>query len=143
MKTNANNYHGYRLPHEIISHGVWQNHRFSLSFCDVGELLARRGIVVTYETIRQWCRKFGPEYARRLKRRQEAKPWRLVTDKLRSYSAAHPEVLQQQTSGASIKAKRSESRFLGAHTIGTREEPSIGARLRGATTYATSPHLLR
>ena len=61
---------GYRFPPEIISHGVWQNHRFCLSFHDVEELLAKRGIFVTYEIIRQWCRKFGPEYARNLKRRQ-------------------------------------------------------------------------
>ncbi len=70
MKTKANCYHGYRFPREIISHGVWLYHRFSLSFRSVEELLAKRGIIVSYETIRQWCRKFGPEYARQLKRRQ-------------------------------------------------------------------------
>ncbi len=69
MKTNATCYHGYRFPREIISHGVWLYHRFCLSFRDVEELLAKRGIIVSYETIRQWCRKFGPEYARNLKRR--------------------------------------------------------------------------
>ena len=147
MKTNTNVYRGYRFPREIISHGVWLYHRFSLSFRDVEELLAKRGIVVSYETIRQWCRKFGPEYARNLRRRQgrlgdvwhldevfvniqgqrhylwravdqdgdlidilvqryrnarAAKrffrkllkgqggtPWRLVTDKLKSYGVAH------------------------------------------------------
>ena len=41
-----------------------------MSLRDVEELLAKRGIHVTHETIRQWCRKFGPEYARRLKRRE-------------------------------------------------------------------------
>ena len=70
MKTNTNGYGGYRFPREIISHSVWLYHRFSLSFRDVEELLAKRGIVVTYETIRQWCRKFGPSFARNLKRRQ-------------------------------------------------------------------------
>ena len=147
MKTNTNGYRGYRFPREIISHGVWLYHRFSLSFRDVEELLAKRGLFVTYETIRQWCRKFGPEYARNLKRRQGrlgnvwhldevfvkirgerhylwravdqdgdvieilvqrkrnsraakrffrkllkeqgSTPWRLVTDKLKSYGAAH------------------------------------------------------
>jgi putative transposase len=122
-----------------------------LSFRDVEELLAERGIVVTYETIRQWCQKFGPHYARRLRSKngrlgdiwhldelfvnihgkrhylwravdqdgdvidilvqryrnaraakrffrkllkgQGAAPWRLVTDKLRSYSAAHREIM--------------------------------------------------
>jgi putative transposase len=147
MKTNKNDYRGYRFPREIISLCVWLYHRFSLSFRDVEELLAKRGIVVSYETVRQWCRKFGPEYAQRLKRRQErlgdvwhldevfvkirgerhylwraadqdgdvidilvqryrnaraairffrkllkgqeSTPWRLVTDKMKSYGAAH------------------------------------------------------
>ncbi len=151
MKTNANCYRGYRFPPEIIGHGVWLYHRFCLSFRDVEELLAKRGIIVSYETIRQWCRKFGPVYARRLKRRQGRRgdvwhldevfvkirgkrhylwravdqdgdvidilvqqyrnaraakrffrkllkgqgitPWRLVTDKLRSYAAAHRSVM--------------------------------------------------
>ena len=70
MKNNSPSYHGYRFPPEIISHAVWLYHRFCLSFRDVEELLAERGITVSYETVRQWCRKFGPEYARRLKRRQ-------------------------------------------------------------------------
>ena len=65
MKTTTNNYRGYRFPSEIISHGVRLYHRFCLSFRDVEELLAKRGFIVSYETIRQWCRKFGPEYARR------------------------------------------------------------------------------
>jgi len=70
MNNDAPSYHGYRFPPEIISHAIWLYHRFCLSFRDVEELLAERGITVTYETVRQWCRKFGPEYARRLKRRQ-------------------------------------------------------------------------
>jgi putative transposase len=147
MKTNTNGYRGYRFPREIISHSVWLHHRLSLSFRDFEELLAKRGIFVSYETIRQWCRKFGPEYARNLRRRQGrlgdvwhldevfvkiggerhylwravdqdgdlidilvqryrnaraairffrkllkgqgSTPWRLVTDKLKSYGAAH------------------------------------------------------
>ena len=60
---------GHRFPREIISHGVWY-HRFSLSFRDVEELLAKSGIIVSYETIRRWCRKFGPQYARMLRRRR-------------------------------------------------------------------------
>ncbi len=58
MKTNPTNYRGYRFPAEIISHGGWLYHRFCLSFRDVEELLAKRGIHVSYETIRQWCRKW-------------------------------------------------------------------------------------
>ena len=63
-------YRGYRFPPEIISHAVWLYHRFCLSFRDTEDLLVQRGIVVSYETIRQWCRTFGPAYARPLRRRQ-------------------------------------------------------------------------
>ncbi len=62
MKNSAPSYHGYRFPPEIISRAVWLYHRFCLSFRDVEDLLAERGIMVTYETVRQWCRKFGPAY---------------------------------------------------------------------------------
>ena len=147
MNSHAPSYLGYRFPPEIISHAVWLYHRFCLSFRDAEDLLAQRGVTVTYETIRQWCRTFGPGYARRLRRRrgqmgdtwyldelfvtiqgqqqylwravgvdgdvidslrqsrrdrraaarffrkvlngQGREPRRLITDKLRSYSAAH------------------------------------------------------
>jgi len=49
---------------------VWLYHRFCLSFREAEELLAERGITVTYETVRQWCQNFGPNYARKLKKRQ-------------------------------------------------------------------------
>jgi putative transposase len=70
MNTDSNSHRGHRFAREIISHGVWLYHRFSLSLRDVEELLAKRGITVTHESIRQWCRKLGPEYARKLRRRQ-------------------------------------------------------------------------
>ena len=70
MHTNTASYRGHRFPPEIISHAVWLYHRFCLSFRDVEDLLAERGITVSYETIRHWCRKFGTEYARTLKRRE-------------------------------------------------------------------------
>ena len=63
-------YHGYRFHPAIISHAVWLYHRFCLSFRDVEDLLAERGVVVSYESIRQWCNRLGPEYARALKKRQ-------------------------------------------------------------------------
>ena len=68
MNCDAPCYHGYRFPPLIISHAVWLYHRFCLSFRDAEDLLAQRGITVSYETIRQWCRTFGPEYARTLRR---------------------------------------------------------------------------
>ena len=70
MTSPTPSYHGYRFPPEIISHAVWLYHRFCLSFRDVEDLLAQRGITVTYETIRHWCQTFGVDYARRLRRRR-------------------------------------------------------------------------
>ena len=139
-----------RFPPEIISHTAWLHHRFTPIFRDVEDLLAERGITVSREAIRSWCRKFGPAYARTPRRRQvslgdiwrvdklfitnrgerhylgerwrrmatslifwsratetreplkrffrkmlkhqERSPLQLVTDKLRSYPAAHREV---------------------------------------------------
>jgi putative transposase len=63
MKSNRPSYHGYRFPPVIISHAVWLYHRFCLSFRDVEDFLAERGIMVTYEAIRLWRLKFGPKYA--------------------------------------------------------------------------------
>ncbi len=151
MTSEPPRYRGYRFPPEIISHAVWLYHRFGLSFRDVEDLLAERGVTVTYEAIRQWCRTFGLDYARGLRRRrgrmgdtwyldevfvkiqgrlqylwravneggdvidilvqsrrnrraairffrkllkrQGREPRRLITDKLRSYSAAHRTVM--------------------------------------------------
>ena len=70
MSSHPPSYHGYRSPAEIISHAVWLYHRFCLSFRDTEDLLAQRGITVSYEAIRQWCRTFGPEYARTLRQRR-------------------------------------------------------------------------
>src|SRR5215203_4131362 len=75
----AASYQGHRFPAAIIAHAVWLYFRFSLRYRDVEELLAARGIQVTYETIRQWCRKFGQTYANRLRRRrpQPGDKWHL------------------------------------------------------------------
>ena len=69
MNASTLRYARYRFPPEIIGHAVWLYHRFCLSFRDAEDLLAQRGITVSYETIRQWCQTFGPEYARRLRTR--------------------------------------------------------------------------
>ena len=60
------NTRGYRFPADLIGRAVWLYHRFTLSFRDIEDLLAERGVEVSYETVRQWCMKFGPEYARRI-----------------------------------------------------------------------------
>src|SRR5215203_6219411 len=63
-------YKRHRFPPAIIAHAVWLYFRFALSYRDVEELLAERGVSVTYETIRQWSRKFGQGYANALRRRR-------------------------------------------------------------------------
>ena len=60
----------HRFPGEVIRHAVWLYFRFNLSFRDVEEMMAQRGIDVSYETIRCWTIKFGPLIARRLKKRR-------------------------------------------------------------------------
>ncbi|MFT4767602.1 MAG: putative transposase [Glaciecola sp.] len=63
-----NTYKRHRFPPDIISYAVWLYYRFNLSHRDIEDLLAQRGIVVSRESIRLWCIKFGALYARRLKR---------------------------------------------------------------------------
>src|ERR1700755_112581 len=72
-------YHRHRFPPEIIQHAIWLYLRFTLSYRDVEELLADRGVDVSYETVRRWVLKFGPIIARRLRRRrpQPSKRWHL------------------------------------------------------------------
>ncbi len=64
-------YKRYRFPPDIIQYAVWLYHRFNLSHRDIEDLLADRGINVTYEAIRLWCNRFGPKYAARLKRKHQ------------------------------------------------------------------------
>ena len=66
-----NIYKRYRFPPEIIQHAVWLYYRFNLSHRDIEDLLAERGITVSYEAIRLWCNKFGSENARKLKRKRQ------------------------------------------------------------------------
>jgi hypothetical protein len=63
-------YRGHRYPVGIISHCVWLYHRFPLSVREVEEMMMARGVLVTYETIHQWCRKFGQAFANGLRRGQ-------------------------------------------------------------------------
>jgi putative transposase len=69
MPNDVVRYPRYRFPPEIISHAVWLSYRFTLSFRDVEDLLAHRGITVSHESIRHWCQTFGLAYARRLRHR--------------------------------------------------------------------------
>ena len=68
--SQTNPYKRHRFPAEIISHCVWLYFRFCLSYRDVEELLLVRGITVSHEAIRKWCRKFGQDYANQLRCRR-------------------------------------------------------------------------
>jgi putative transposase len=67
---SAVSYKGHRYPVEIISHCVWLYYRFALSLRDISEMMLERGVVVSHETVRQWCAKFGQGYANQLRRRR-------------------------------------------------------------------------
>jgi len=79
MESERSSYPRHRFPADIISHAVWLYHVFSLSLRDVELILAERGVVVTHESIRHWCLKFGADFARRLRRRrpQPGDTWHL------------------------------------------------------------------
>jgi hypothetical protein len=72
-------YKRHRFPAEIISHCVWLYFRFSLSYRDVQEMMAERGVIVSHEAVRYWGRKFGQGYANQLRRRrpQPGDTWHL------------------------------------------------------------------
>lgn len=66
----SNLYKRHRFPAEIFSHCVWLYFRFCLSYRDVGELMAERGVTLSHEAVRYWCRKFGQADANALRRRR-------------------------------------------------------------------------
>ena len=103
MRSQSASYHGYRFLPDIISHAVWLYHRFCLSFRDAEDLLAQRGVTVTYETIRQWCQRFGPVYARRLRRRHA---------RVNAGGSLEPAPLSRVASGRAVVAGRCRSRRL-------------------------------
>ena len=69
MNASANPYQRHRFPPAIIQYAVWLYHRFNLSHRDIEDLLAERGIEVSYESVRLRCNRFGPLFSERLKRR--------------------------------------------------------------------------
>ena len=91
MRTRKSLYQRHRFPPDIIQHAVWLYHRFSLSYRDVEDLLAERGVIVSYETIRRWCTRFGPRYANRLRRRygQHGDTWHVDEVFVRIHGEQH------------------------------------------------------
>ena len=70
MTVGVPSYKGFRFPVEIIGHCVWLYYRFPLSFREIEEMMLARGIILSHETVRQWCAKFGQTYANALRRRR-------------------------------------------------------------------------
>ena len=70
MTSEPTTYPGYRFPGEVIGHAVWLYHVFGLSLRDVELILAERGVVLSHESVRRWCLKFGGDFAARLRRRR-------------------------------------------------------------------------
>ena len=70
MRKPPDPHYRHRFPAELISHAVWLYHVFSLSFRDVELILAERGVIVSYESVRRGCLKFGASFASSLCRRR-------------------------------------------------------------------------
>src|SRR5271167_2191315 len=96
-------YSGYRFPPEIIHQAIWLYLRFTLSFRDVEDLLAERGIVISYETVRRWVNHFGPIIAAELRKRRP-KP----------HSILHLDEVYLKIDGRMVMTKAAASCFFGA-----------------------------
>ncbi|GBR75133.1 transposase [Acidiphilium acidophilum DSM 700] len=59
---------GYRFPRSVVAYAVWAYHRFAISLRDAEDLLAARGVMVSYETVRAWVNRFGPQMAAHIRR---------------------------------------------------------------------------
>ena len=110
----------HRFPAEIIAHAVWLYYRFPLSFRDVEDLLAERGISVSFQTVSEWATKFGLKFAYQLRRRSRgnfADKWQLdemvVTIKGRSTGCGAPSM---QTVTSSMPCCKAD---------GTRQQPCV------------------
>ena len=109
-------YRCHQFPPQIIQHAIWLYCRFTLSFRDVEDLLAERGLDVSYETVRRWVLKFGHRYARRLRR------FRLRSDdretgwrKNNRAENSHQPVRRRERKMQRFKSAGSAQRFLSIH----------------------------
>jgi len=80
----------HRFPPDVIRHAIWLYFRFTLSFRDVEEMLAERGIDLSYETVRCWAIKFGPQIAMNLRRKRPAPSSRWHLDEMLSTIGGEP-----------------------------------------------------
>ncbi len=106
MKT----YKRYRYPSQIISHAVWLYHRFTLSFCDIEDILAARGVIVS----KRRNKKAALKFFRRLFRTQPRKPRAIIAE------ISHQKVRQQHRQMRNFKSIKHAQKFLANHTQSTR-----------------------
>ena len=95
--STKNPYAGHRLPPELISYTVWLYFRFPLSLRMVEEMLAYRGIQVSYETIRRWALKFGRQFANLVRRRLPRPGDKFHLDEVVIKIAGNPRALHAAT----------------------------------------------
>ena len=114
-----NTYKRHRFPPDIISYAVWLYYRFNLSHRDIEDLLAERGIIVTRESIRLWCIKFGAIYTRRLKRKhRQVMPHTIHSTQQYENNRAeqsHEATRVRERGMRKFKSMKQAQRFLGAH----------------------------
>jgi hypothetical protein len=149
MATSANPYRGFRYPAEVIQHAVWLYHCFSLSLRDVELILAARGVVVSYETIREWGLRFGRLFANRLKRRrsQPGDKWHLDEAFVRIRGKLHCLWRAVDQDGKvldilvqSRRSTKAAKRFLGPPRNRDRQAPELrGCQTRGSAGRGASP----
>jgi transposase-like protein len=118
MDKKINLYTGQRFAAEIISHAVWLYFRFTLSFRDAEELRASRGVIVSYEAIRQWTLKFGQTYANTLRRQQPKRgdKWHLDEVALTINGELSDQLTRHKNGRCRrFKSPRQAQQFLSAH----------------------------
>jgi hypothetical protein len=99
----------HRFPPPIIQHAIWLYLRFTLSYRDVDELLAERGLSISYETVRRWVLKFGPMIARKLRQRRPRPSDRCPRGVRRNDGGAGPD--SQTQNRLAQRAKRMRAAF--------------------------------
>ena len=134
MSRSSSLYRRHRFPGEIISYCIWLYYRFSLSYRDIEELMAQRGVRVSYETIRQWCLKFGQTIAAELRRRRPrpGDKWHLDEVYLKINGRTHYLWRAVDQEGVvldilvqSQRNKQAAKRFLGRLLTGMQYAPGI------------------
>jgi hypothetical protein len=135
---------GYRFPPEIIRQAIWLYLRFTLSLRDVEDLLAERGIAVSYETVRRWVNHFGPKIAASLRKRRP-KPY--TTWHLDEAEGLHPQMAAQMPGHPSFGSRSSLGCICGfSASRRSRHRKASGAPLEvrrgGIVTFAQYSHFL-